>query len=155
MIEMDYKVIKSNIEKMKSENNATGLINLLRKTGNDFGGDCDCYEIRIIGKVEDALEGIGRRTTLPFIEALRDKDVDVRRYAAWILRNMKDATTVEPLIDALKDKDETVRWLSVMALGDIGGKRAMDPIRMVPIDDDDLKVAVAEALSKIRRRCYE
>lgn len=139
-----------NIEKMRAENNVTGLIKALEKSDNI------CDEIRIAGAVQDALEDIGRRTTMPLIEALRDRDPYVRSGAAWILGNIKDANTVAPLIEALKDEDENVKWLAVTALGDIGDDRDIDPINMVPTNDDEfLKEMVAEALQKIRSRCYK
>lgn len=138
------ELFKPNIEEMRATNDVKGLIKALGKSD----------EIRIAGAAEDALEDIGRRTTEPFIEALRDKDADVRSGAAWILGNIKDTNTVEPLIAALKDKDKDVRWLAVAALGDIGDERAIDPISMVPTDNDEfLKEIVAEALEKIRSSC--
>jgi len=134
---------------MRARNDVKGLIGALGKS------DDIRDEIRIAGAVEDALEDIGRRTTEPFIEALRDKDASVRSGAAWILGNIKDPNTVEPLIEALKDEDENVRWLVVSALGDIGDERAIDPISMVPIEDDEfLKEMVAESLQKIKSRCH-
>lgn len=88
------------IEKMRAENEVTGLLKALDKSN----------DLRIVGAVEDALEEIGHRSTQPFIEALKDKDAFVRSGAAWILGNIKNANTVDPLIEALKDKDENVRW---------------------------------------------
>ena len=141
-------MFKPNIEKMRAKNDVKGLIKALRKSG-DIRDD-----IRVAGEVEDALEDIGRGTTEPFIEALKDKDAGVRGGAAWILGNIKDAGAQEPLIEALKDKDKDVRWLTVTALGDIGDERAINPISMVPTADDEfLKQMVADALEKIRSRC--
>ena len=132
-----------NIEKMRAENNVTGLLKVLNRSN----------DLRVIGAVEDALEDIGHRSTQPFIEALKDKDAYVRSGAAWILGNVKDASTVDPLIEALKDEDENVRWLAVTALGDIGDERAINPMSMVPTNDDEfLNEMVAEALQKIRGR---
>lgn len=137
-------LLKPNVEKMRAKNNVKGLIKALLKSD----------DIRIAGAVEDALEDIGHRTTEPFIEALRDKDADVRSGATWILGNIKDTSMAQPLIEALKDEDKNVRWLAVAALGDIGDEEAIDPISMVPNDDDEfLKEMVTEALQKIRRRC--
>ncbi len=141
------RLFKPNIEKMRAENDVKGLIKALGKS------DDICDEIRIAGAVEHALEDIGHRTTEPFIEALRDKDADVRSGAAWILGNIKDTSMAQPLIEALKDEDKNVRWLAVTALGDIGDEEAIDPISMVPNDDEFLKEMVTEALQKIRRRC--
>ena len=138
-------LFKPNIEGMRAKNDVKGLIKALKSN-----------DLRVVGAVEDALEDIGRRTSEPFIEALRDKDAGVRSGAAWILGNIKDANTVEPLIEALKDKDKNVRWLAITALGDIGDEGVIDPISMIPTDDDEfLKEIVADVLEKIRSRYQE
>ena len=138
-------LFKPNIEKMRAKNDVKGLIKALKSN-----------DLRVVGAVEDALEDIGRRTTEPFIEALGDRDADVRGGAAWILGNIRDAEAQKPLIEALKDKDKDVRWLAIMALGDIGDERAINPISIVPIDDDiSLKEIVTEALEKIKKRCLQ
>jgi len=135
-------LFKPNIEKMRAKDDVKGLIKALKSN-----------DLRVVGAVEDALEDIGRRTTEPFIKALRDKDAGVRSGAAWILGNIQDARAQEPLNESLKDKDKDVRWLAVVALGDIGDERAIDPISMVPTDDDKfLKEIVAETLEKIKSR---
>ena len=61
------------------------------------------------------------------IEALKDKDRDVRRDAANALGEIKDARAVEPLIKALKDEDNYVREQAAAALGKIRGKREVKP----------------------------
>ncbi len=136
------------MDRMRANNDVKGLIKTLGKS------DDIRDEIRIAGAVEDALEDIGRRTTEPFIKALRDEDAGVRSGAAWILGNIQDASTVEPLIEALKDEDKDVRWLAVVALGNIGDERAIDPISKVSTADDDfLQEIVAEALKNIKGSC--
>ena len=129
---------------MRADNDVIGLLKVLGKS------DDICDEeirIRIAGDVEEALEDIGRRTTEPFIKALRDEDAFARSGAAWQLGNIKDTSTVQPLIEALKDEDISVRGLAVAALGDIGCKEAIDPIRMISNDDDEfIKAMVTEAL---------
>ena len=135
-------LFKPNIEGMRAKNDVKGLIKALKSN-----------DLRVVGAVEDALEDIGRRTSEPFIEALRDKAAGVRSGAAWILGNTKDTRAQEPLIEALRDKDKDVRWLAIAALGDIGDERAIDPINMVSNGDDEfLKEMVAEALEKIKGR---
>lgn len=138
-------LFKPNLGKMRAKNDVKGLIKALKSN-----------DLRVMGAIEDALEDIGRRTSEPFIEALRDKDAGVRSGAAWVLGNTGDARAQEPLIEALKDKDKDVRWLAVVALGDIGDERAIDPISMVPTGDDiSLREIVAEALEKIKKRCLQ
>lgn len=133
-------LFKPNVEKMRAKDDVKGLIKALLKSD----------DIRITAAAEDALEDIGRRTTEPFIEALRDRDASVHSGAAWILGNIKDARAQGPLIEALKDKDKNARWLAVAALGEIGDERAIGPISMVPTDDDEfLKGIVSDALKQI------
>ena len=56
------------------------------------------------------------------ITALKDKDVIVRRAAAWALRKLKDPRAVEPLIPALKDEYSWVREAAAEALEEITGE---------------------------------
>lgn len=140
---MTNRRLKSNVDRMRANNDVVGLLKKLRETD----------DLRVLGALEDALEDIGHRSIQPFIEALKDKDAYVRSGAAWILGNIKDVNTVDPLIEALKDEDENVRWLVVTALGYIGDERVISHIKMVPTDDDEfLKEMVAEALQKIKDR---
>ncbi|MFB3882591.1 MAG: HEAT repeat domain-containing protein [Armatimonadota bacterium] len=86
------------------------------------------------GRADWALsDGIARkpskRTAAPFIEALRSRDVKVRRAAASALSRLKDPSAVGPLIEALEqDGDEEVRYNAVVALGAIGDRRAAKPL---------------------------
>lgn len=59
------------------------------------------------------------------IEALKHKDLTVRRQAAEALGELGDDRAVEPLIGALKDKDTWLRWCAAEALGKIGDERAV------------------------------
>ena len=54
------------------------------------------------------------------IEALKDKNSDVRWRAAFALGEIKDARAVEPLIEALKDEDKYFQSVAADALGRIG-----------------------------------
>lgn len=138
------ELLGTNVEKMKASKDVKGLLKVLKES-DDIG---------VAFSVEEALEDIGHRTVEPFLEALKDKDAYVRSGAAWIIGNIKDASTMEPLIEALKDEDKDVRWLAVVALGDIGDERAISPITMIPtVNDEFLKEIVSEALEKIKNRC--
>ena len=65
---------------------------------------------------------IGEPAVEPLIEALKDKDQDVRWEAALALGNIGDERAVEPLIEALKDEDEDVREAAGEALEKIKGE---------------------------------
>jgi hypothetical protein len=55
-----------------------------------------------------------------YIEALKDKNWDVRQSAADALGNIGDASAVPALIEALKDENKGVRGNAAGALGKIG-----------------------------------
>ena len=65
------------------------------------------------------------------IEALRNKDLEVRKEAVETLRDMslrgiRDERVTEALIQALEDEYHEVRWRAANALGWIKDKRAVD-----------------------------
>jgi HEAT repeat protein len=94
----------------------------------------------------------GEAAVEPLIAVLKDKDKDndVRWYAASALGKIGDAKAVEPLIAALKDEDRVIRRIAVMALGEIGDARAVEPLNAVLKDNDWLvRRNAAEALGKI------
>jgi len=57
-------------------------------------------------------------------EAMKDKDVEIRKAAALALGNIKDPAAVPPLIEALEDNDPQVRKYAAEALEKIGDVRA-------------------------------
>jgi HEAT repeat protein len=64
-----------------------------------------------------ALGSIGdKRALYVLLQALRDRDVDVRRNAASGLGNLEDESAIEPLIEALRDTDD---WVRMNALGSL------------------------------------
>jgi hypothetical protein len=122
--------------------------------------------ISLLGEVEwdvrftasEALVQIGEPAVEPLINALKDEDEDVRSWAAYALGELGDKRAVEPLIDALKDKDEFgARMHAIEALGKLGDKRAVEPfVNMLntedkyAYDDEEVRMAIGEALKKIR-----
>jgi len=84
------------------------------------------------------------------VQALKNRDEDVRMGAAKALVEIGDATAVEPLIQALKDEDVSVRWYAAEALGEIGDARAVEPL-IQALKDKGVSVRryAAEALGKI------
>jgi HEAT repeat protein len=67
------------------------------------------------------------------IEALRNKDPEVREEAMETLRDMslggiRDERVTEALIQALEDEYHEVRWRAANALGEIKDERAIDPL---------------------------
>ena len=89
------------------------------------------------------------RAVEPLIQALKDKDSDVREGAAEVLVKIGEPA-VEPLIRALKDENQFVRWGAALALGEIGDKRAVEPlINALKDEDSDVRMEAAEALDQM------
>jgi HEAT repeat protein len=64
-----------------------------------------------------ALGKIAPRRAVPSLtNALEDKDIKIRRAAAWALCNVESIDAVKPLLAALKDDDEEVRYWAAEAL---------------------------------------
>ena len=63
-----------------------------------------------------------------WIEALREKNSDVRKEAADVLGRIGDDRAVEPLIQTLRDEERAVRRSAAEALGKIGDTRAVEPL---------------------------
>ena len=73
---------------------------------------------------------------LPYLlEALNDKDPQLRHGAAWTLGSMKSDKAVDPLLGALADESEHVRAAAAWALGSIKTPRAVDPL--IKLTDDE------------------
>jgi len=89
------------------------------------------------------------RAVEPLIQALKDKDSDVREVAAEVLVKIGEPA-VEPLIRALKDEDWHVREKAAEAIGEIGDKRAVEPlINALKDEDSDVRMEAAEALDQM------
>jgi HEAT repeat protein len=84
-----------------------------------------------------------------YVQALKDKDENVREQAAEALGEIRDATGVPALIDALKDKDENVREQVARALGNIGDAAAVPAlIEALKNADEHVRMYAASALGK-------
>ncbi|MDD5436422.1 MAG: HEAT repeat domain-containing protein, partial [Candidatus Omnitrophica bacterium] len=96
-----------------------------------------------------ALSKIGQPAVPALIEALKDKNDDLRHVAAEALGNIGDRRAVSPLIEMLNCRG----WLSraaVEALGAIGDKQAIQPlVDLLGRDDRELSEAAANAIYKI------
>lgn len=76
--------------------------------------------------VAEALIRIGGRAIEVLTETLRSEDSLVRKNAARVLGEVRDARAVEPLVEVLQgDPDCTVRTVAAHALGQIKDKRAI------------------------------
>lgn len=78
-----------------------------------------------------ALGRIGDPSGLPtLLEALEEKDLDIRRAAALALGDLGDRAAVNALVEILdKDNDDQSRGFAAIALGRLGGETARDALR--------------------------
>ena len=80
------------------------------------------------GTIVWALGAVDDERLVPLLsDALRSKDSNVRWSAAHALAKRKSA--VPALVDALRDRSATVREVAAEALGDLGDRRALEPLR--------------------------
>jgi HEAT repeat protein len=93
---------------------------------------------------------IGTPAVKPLIAALKDKDENVRKQAAYALGKIGDAQAVEPLSAALEDNDARVRRGAAEALRKIGDAQAVEPL-IAALKDNDARVRknAAEALGEL------
>jgi HEAT repeat protein len=102
-------------------------------------------DVKDMGKKKD-VDGL--------IEALGyEKDVQVRREAAYILGKMGDSSAVDSLLKALEDPDSYVRRQAADALGLIGDPRSVDSLNKALHDPNKYVCqGAADALSKIEEK---
>ena len=122
------------------------LWKLLRKL-DKFKDNTGRWAIDALKEVENDLGIISdKRAVEPFIRALEDKSLNIRRYAAEALGRIGDKRAFQPLLRALKDQHSGVRYVVAVALGEIGDNRAVEPLIRVLKDS---QLGAAEALGKI------
>ncbi|MFX0163096.1 MAG: HEAT repeat domain-containing protein, partial [Candidatus Hodarchaeota archaeon] len=98
----------------------------------------------------DKLVRLGEPAVEPLIQALKDKDIDIRSRAAEALVEIGEPA-VEHLIQALKDEDRYVRRYTAWTLGEMGDKRAVEPLTQALNDGDNrVREALKAALEKIK-----
>ena len=99
-------------------------------------------------------------TVESLIQALNDKDRDVRMKAAQALGNIGDPRAVEPLIQALgyddfgdwdeREKDNDFQIKAVEALGKIGDARAIKPLmEAIKLEDWEVRGEISKTFAKI------
>lgn len=95
----------------------------------------------------ESLNETGQLGIKRMIEALLDKDREVRVGAAWALGKLKVREAVDPLLKAIKDEEDDVRKEAVMALGEIGDSRAVISLLEVLEEEDVVYVRCSAALA--------
>lgn len=86
----------------------------------------------------------------PLSEFVKDKDVDLRIYAAQALGNQHDARAIPVLLEALQDEDANVRYHAIEGLGKLRAVEAVEALaRVVESGDFSQAFAALDALTLI------
>jgi HEAT repeat protein len=126
--------------KMKDERVLEPLIGMLRS--DEFKEDAT-----------GALVELGSPALERLVEALQDKDENVRKQAVIILGRIQDAGAVDPLIDMLKNPDWFTRLAAAAALEKIGDERGREAIKPLLKDPDMVvKMRVERILAGWKKR---
>ena len=91
---------------------------------------------------------IAKKQIYEFIAALRDKDFDVRVFAAKTLGKIGDSRGLEPLLAALRDENYDVKRSATEALAKLGNL-AVKPLILALKDRPTESDRIVEALGKI------
>ncbi len=98
---------------------------------------------RFLGEVPGGFQGL--------LETLHDRELEVRRQAAFALGRLRDPRAVTPLIALLKDESIEFRMAVIWALGEIADPVATEPLLAIAADksaDARLRDPAARALGK-------
>ncbi len=84
---------------------------------------------------------------------LGDKDSNIRRSTAELLGLTADETTIYALIPVLMDENRFVRQEAVMALGKIGGARALEALTQALVEEKDefVKDSMKKAVERLHK----
>jgi HEAT repeat protein len=102
------------------------------------------------GDLLKAIEKMGMLAVDPLIEALRDKEGAVRKFAATLLGKIGDPRAIEPLAMALYDLHHDVGEMSAQALANLGGTSFDILSEALSHPEMWIRIHSIDALSKIR-----
>lgn len=89
-------------------------------------------------------------TISKYVGQLKYKEASARAYAAYVLGEIGDASTVKSLIPLLNDEDKYVRAITAKALGKIGDVKAVEALTNALKDKErTVRLNAANALKKI------
>ena len=101
----------------------------------------------------NALVEVGQPAVPRLIEALKEKDDNVRKQAVLALGRIKQAEAVDPLIAMLGDSDWYTRLTAAAALEAIGDERGRDAIKPLMKDQDlVVRMRVERILAKWKKQ---
>jgi HEAT repeat protein len=100
-----------------------------------------------------ALVELGKPAVSRLINALKDKDENVRKRAVKALGLIKEVEAIDPLIEKLTDSDWEIRLLTAAALETIGDNRGRDAIKPLMKDSDlVVRMRVERILAKWKKQ---
>ena len=102
------------------------------------------------GDLLAAIEKIGTAAVDPLIEALRDKEGTVRKFAATLLGRIGDPRTIEPLGMALYDLHHEVGKVSAESLARFGPPALEVLVEALSHPEMWIRIHAIQALSRIR-----
>ena len=101
----------------------------------------------------NALVELGEPALSRLINALKDKDENVRKQAVLALGRIKHVEAIDPLIDMLADSDWFTRLTSAAALEAIGNDRGREAIKPLMKDPDMVvRMRVERILAKWKKQ---
>ena len=100
-----------------------------------------------------ALVELGEPALPRLVNALKDKDENVRKQAVLALGRIKHTQAIDPLIDMLSDNDWFTRLTSAAALEAIGDDRGREAIKPLMKDPDQVvRMRVERILAKWKKQ---
>ncbi len=96
----------------------------------------------------------GRRAVPSLVKCLKDPSWEVRQASAKALAALGETSAVEGLVQIIQDPDHAdVRESVIVALGELGDPRAIQPLVLALLDTENtVRNAASSALYKINRR---
>jgi HEAT repeat protein len=148
---------RPDVSRLKHQEDILGLVEALKHEDDEIREQAAAgitYVLCWKDETGNRSRELASRGLDPLIDALKDRNVHVRRDAAEALGRIKCARAVPSLIAALEDESDQVRFQSISALGKMRDHRAVDPLiaRLRQDNDYGCRIEAAEALKELEAR---